>query len=88
MFFFEINVVLKGLAHIFNGFAIQHHQLSGTGVKISFIMCCKYSQVLLSNDEVLQLSAVQCIEEVLYHHMDYSLVLLRADLAGIPISLE
>ena len=31
---------------------------------------------------MLQLSAVQCVEEVLSHHMDYGIVLLRADIAG------
>ena len=44
--------------------------------------CLALAQVLLSTDEVLQLSAVQCVEEVLSHHMDYGMVLLRADIAG------
>ncbi len=39
-------------------------------------------KVLLSRDELLQLSAVQCVEEVLCHHMDYGRVLLTADIAG------
>lgn len=39
-------------------------------------------QVLLSRDEQLQLSGVQCIAEVLAHHVDYGRVLLRADIAG------
>ena len=39
-------------------------------------------KVLLSRDELLQLSAVQCVEEVLCHHMDYGKVLLMADIAG------
>ena len=39
--------------------------------------------MLLSRDELMQLSAVQCVEEVLLHHMDYGRVLLRADIAGI-----
>lgn len=41
------------------------------------------SKVLLSRDELLQLSAVQCVEEVLCHHMDYGRVLLTADIAGM-----
>ena len=41
-----------------------------------------FIQVLLSQDELLQLSAVQCVEEVLSHHMDYGRVLLTADIAG------
>ena len=38
--------------------------------------------MLLSRDELLQVSAVQCVEEVLCHHMDYGRVLLTADIAG------
>ena len=38
--------------------------------------------MLLSRDELLQLSGVQCIAEVLAHHIDYGRVLLRADIAG------
>ena len=39
-------------------------------------------QVLLSRDEVLQLSGVQCVAEVLIHHSHYTQALLRADIAG------
>ena len=40
-------------------------------------------QVLLSQDELLQLSGVQCIAEVLTSHPDYGRVLLNADIAGM-----
>ena len=36
----------------------------------------------------MQLSAVQCVEEVLSHHMDYGSVLLRADIAGRSIATD
>jgi len=39
-------------------------------------------QVLLSRDEMLQLSGVQCVAEVLAHHPQYGQVLLKADIAG------
>ena len=39
-------------------------------------------QVLLSRDDVLQLSGVQCVAEVLLHHSHYTQALLRADIAG------
>ncbi len=45
--------------------------------------CYIHLKVLLSRDELMQLSAVQCVEEVLLHHMDYGRVLLRSDIAGI-----
>lgn len=43
---------------------------------------CLIPKVLLSQDELLQLSGVQCIAEVLMHHTDYGRVLLSADIAG------
>ena len=42
-------------------------------------------QVLLSQDELLQLSGVQCIGEVLTSHPDYGRTLLNADIAGTYI---
>ena len=39
-------------------------------------------QVLLSRDEVLQLSGAQCVVEVLVHHSHYTQALLKADIAG------
>ena len=39
-------------------------------------------QVFLSRDDVLQLSGVQCVTEVLLHHSHYTQALLRADIAG------
>lgn len=41
-----------------------------------------FVQVLLSRDEMLQLSGVQCVAEVLAHHPQYGQVLLKADIAG------
>lgn len=40
-------------------------------------------QVLLSNDETLQLSGVQCVAEVLSHQPQYGQTLLQADIAGM-----
>ena len=39
-------------------------------------------QVLLSRDEMLQLSGVQCVAEVLAQHTQYGHLLLKADIAG------
>ena len=39
-------------------------------------------QVLLSRDEMLQLSGVQCVAEVLAQHAQYGHLLLKADIAG------
>ena len=39
--------------------------------------------MLLSRDELLQLSGVQCIAEVLIHHNEYGRVLLKSDIAGM-----
>ena len=36
----------------------------------------------MSRDELLQLSGVQCIAEVLTHHIEYGRVLLKSDIAG------
>ena len=41
-----------------------------------------FKRVLLSSDETLQLSGVQCVSEVLSHHPQYGQTLLRADIAG------
>jgi len=41
-----------------------------------------FKRVLLSRDEMLQLSGVQCVAEVLAHHPQYGQVLLKADIAG------
>eukprot|EP00731_Ephydatia_muelleri_P029221 Em0020g865a len=38
-------------------------------------------QVLLNTDEILQLAAVQCLQDVLTHHSHYCEVLLKADIA-------
>lgn len=43
---------------------------------------CLNLQVLLSNDETLQLSGVQCVADVLSHHPQYGQTLLQADIAG------
>ena len=45
-------------------------------------LACSSSKVLLSQDELLQLSGVQCIAEVLTHHAEYGRVLLNEDIAG------
>ena len=39
-------------------------------------------QVLLSNDETLQISGVQCVADILSHHPQYGQTLLQADIAG------
>ena len=44
-------------------------------------------QVLLSRDDVLQLSGVQCVAEVLLHHSHYTRALLRADIAGQNVGM-
>ena len=41
-----------------------------------------FKRVLLSTDETLQLSGVQCVSEVLTHHPQYAQTLLKADIAG------
>ena len=38
-------------------------------------------QVLLSQDELLQISGVQCVAEVLAQHADYGKVFLKDDIA-------
>ena len=50
-----------------------------------YMLSCPLLQVLLSQDELLQLSGVQCIAEVLTGHPDYGKVLLNADIAGTDI---
>ena len=44
-------------------------------------------QVLLSRDEMLQLSGVQCVAEVLAQHAQYGHLLLKADIAGTLSSM-
>ena len=43
--------------------------------------------MLLSRDEMLQLSGVQCVAEVLAQHAQYGHLLLKADIAGILSSM-
>ena len=50
-------------------------------------LCVCVVQVLLSRDDVLQLSGVQCVAEVLLHHSHYTQALLRADIAGQHMGL-
>ena len=45
-------------------------------------------QVLLSSDETLQLSGVQCVAEVLSHHPQYGQALLQADIAGQLVVID
>ena len=43
--------------------------------------------MLLSRDEMLQLSGVQCVAEVLAQHAQYGHLLLKADIAGTLSSM-
>ena len=77
MYFLCIDIIGSTFASAFKRVCV----LSSAPCRIRKACVC-ITQVLLSRDEVLQLSAVQCIEEVLSHHKDYGKVLLAADIAG------
>lgn len=49
---------------------------------IGSTLASAFKRVLLSNDETLQLSGVQCVSEVLTHQPQYGETLLKADIAG------
>ncbi len=61
------------------------HCISSVIGKVCHLSLSVCVQVLLSQDELLQLSGVQCIAEVLTSHPDYGRTLLSADIAGTCI---
>ena len=67
-------------------------KLSVTLSVVHYLWCCQPIFVLLrycwARDDVLQLSGVQCVAEVLLHHSHYTQALLRADIAGHPMGLS